>query len=215
VLAALWERSRSGRGQVIDAAIVDGAASLTTMVHGMLAAGTWLNERGVNLLDTGRPFYDVYQTSDGGWMAVGALEERFFAEFAALLGLPEGLPNRFDPRGWDQLRKTIADIFAQRTRDEWERIFQDSDACVAPVLDLEEAPEHPHMAARNTFVDIDGVRQPGPAPRFDRTPGAVQGGPPLRGEHTSEVLRSWGVSDVDELIASGAAVQGALPGATS
>jgi alpha-methylacyl-CoA racemase len=207
VLAALLERGTSGRGQVVDAAIVDGAASLTTMLHGMIAAGSWLDERGVNLLDTGRPFYDVYETSDGGWMAVGPLEERFFKQFAAQLDLPDDLPHRLDPDGWPRLRTAISAAFAKRTRDEWEDVFTGTDACVAPVLALKEAPEHPHLAARQTFVDVGGVRQPAPAPRFDRTPGAVGRPPARRGEHTRDVLEAWGVPAVEALLASGAAVQ--------
>jgi len=208
VLAALWERARSGRGQVVDAAIVDGAASLTAMLHGMLAAGTWRDERGVNLLDTGCPWYDVYQTADGGWMAVGPLESRFYAEFIARLGLPEDLARpRPGPSEWPRLRRAIADAFATRTRAEWEAVFAGSDACVTPVLSLKEATEHPHLVARGTFVEVDGVRQPAPAPRFDRTPGAIQRPPARRGQHTREVLESWGVPDVDALLASKAAIQ--------
>jgi len=208
VLAALWERDRSGRGQVVDAAIVDGAASLTAMLHGMLAAGTWRDERGVNLLDTGCPWYDVYQTADGGWMAVGPLESRFYAEFIARLGLPEDLARpRPGPSEWPRLRRAIAGAFATRTRAEWEAVFAGSDACVTPVLSLKEATEHPHLVARGTFVEVDGVRQPAPAPRFDRTPGAIQRPPARRGQHTREVLESWGVPDVDALLASKAAIQ--------
>jgi alpha-methylacyl-CoA racemase len=207
VLAALWEVGRSGRGQVVDAAIVDGAASLTTMLHGMLAGGSWHDERGVNLLDTGRPWYDVYETADGGWMSVGPLEVRFYAQFAELLGLPDDLARRPGPDEWPRLRSVIADIFRSRSRAEWEHVFAGTDACVAPVLGLKEAAEHPHLAARKTFVEVDGVRQPAPAPRFDRTPGAVQRPPARRGEHTREVLEEWQVPEVDGLLASGAAVQ--------
>ena len=206
VMAALWERARSGRGQVVDAAIVDGAASVTTMLHGMLAAGTWRDERGVNLLDTGTPWYDVYETADGGWMSVGPLEIAFYAEFAARLGLPEDLVRRPGRTRWPELRAAIAAAFATRTRADWEAVFDGSDACVAPVLGLREAADHPHLVARSTFVDIDGVRQPAPAPRFDRTPGAVQRPPARRGEHTREVLETWGVAGVDALLACGAAV---------
>lgn len=207
ILAALWEGHRSGRGQVVDAAIVDGAASLTTMLHGLLAGGSWLDERGVNLLDTGRPFYDVYETSDGGWMAVGPLESRFFREFTRLLDLPDDLPSRFDPEGWPLLRSRIAKIFLSRSRNDWEAVFVGTDACVAPVLGLKEAPEHPHLVARGTFIDIDRVVQPAPAPRFERTPGAVQGPPAQQGEHTRTVLEQWGVSGVESLLAAGVAVQ--------
>ncbi|GAA1653256.1 CaiB/BaiF CoA transferase family protein [Georgenia ruanii] len=207
VLAALWEAGRSGRGQVVDAAIVDGAASLTTMLHGMLATGGWRDERGVNLLDTGRPWYDVYETADGGWMSVGALEVKFYAEFAARLGLPDDLVRRPGPNEWPRLRAAIADSFRRRTRAEWETVFEGTDACVAPVLGLKEVAEHPHLRARQTFVEIQGVRQPAPAPRFDRTPGAVQSPPARRGQHTAEVLTEWQVPAVRDLLASGAAIQ--------
>jgi alpha-methylacyl-CoA racemase len=206
VLAALFEAARSGRGQVVDAAIVDGAASLTAMTHGMLAAGTWRDERGVNLLDGGVPWYDVYETSDGQWMAVGALEGKFFAEFTRLLGL--GAVSRGSVPGDEpELRELIASAFSGRTRAEWTKVFEGSDACVAPVLGLGEAADHPHLAARGTFVSVDGVSQPGPAPRFSRTPSAVQGPPARPGRHTREALLDWGVPDVDSLIESGAAVQ--------
>jgi alpha-methylacyl-CoA racemase len=202
VLAALLEASKSGRGQVVDAAIVDGAASLTSMMYGMLAAGLWRDERGVNLLDGGAPWYDVYETSDGQFMAVGALEEKFFLEFARLLGL--GDASRADP---GVLRTQIAAAFASRTRDEWVSVFSGSDACVAPVLGLTEAPSHPHLAERGTFVTVDGVTQPAPAPRFSRTPSAI-GQPPVRpGTHTREALEAWGLTNVDHLLETGAAIQ--------
>ncbi|HEX6527251.1 MAG TPA: CaiB/BaiF CoA-transferase family protein [Streptosporangiaceae bacterium] len=207
VLAALFEAARSGRGQVVDAAIVDGAASLTTMMHGMLAAGAWRDERGVNLLDSGVPWYDVYQTADGQWMAAGPLEQKFYVEFLTLLGLDPGEWNRGDPHTWPALRKRIAAAFATRTRAEWTKIFTGTDACVAPVLSLTEAAGHPHLAARGTFVEVDGVRQPAAAPRFSRTPSAVQSPPTRPGAHTREALADWGVPDVDSLIESGAAIQ--------
>ncbi|MFR9804133.1 CaiB/BaiF CoA transferase family protein [Pseudonocardia sp. RS010] len=211
VLAALWEAARSGRGQVVDAAVVDGTASLTTMLHGMIAAGTWHDERGVNLLDTGRPWYDVYQTSDGNWMSVGPLEGRFYRQFADALGLPAELLRRPNPADWPRLRAAISDRFATETRAHWESVFALTDACVAPVLGLAEAADHPHLAARGTFIEVGGVRQPAPAPRFDRTPGVVQRPPAMRGEHTREVLREWGVDDVEGLIDTGVATQLAPP----
>ncbi len=211
VLAALLEARTSGRGQVVDAAIIDGAASLMTAMYGMLAAGGWRDERGVNLLDTGTPFYEVYETADGGYMAVGALEPKFYAEFVSLLGLgPDstGQPaDRDDPAGWPALRERIAAAFKARTRDEWAAVFDGSDACVAPVLSMHEAPSHPQLAARATFVDVDGTRVPAPAPRFSRTPSAVQGSPAPVGGHTRATLTEWGVSDVDSLLESGIAVQ--------
>ncbi len=206
VLAALWERERSGRGQVVDAAIVDGTASLTSFLFGMRAQGLWSDERGVNLLDTGAPYYDVYETADGGWMAVGALEPQFFAELIALLGIP-GAPAQHDLARWPELRAAIAARFRERTRQEWAEVFAHTDACVAPVLSFAEAPDHPHIASRRTLVRRDGVSQPGAAPRFSRTAAQV-GAPPLpAGASTREVLTEWGVGDVDGLLASGAAVQ--------
>jgi alpha-methylacyl-CoA racemase len=177
VLAGVFEAARSGRGQVVDAAIVDGAANLTAVLHGMMAAGLWRDERGSNELDSGRPWYDVYQTADGKHVAVGAIEPQFYAEFVALLGLqPEAL-DRSAPESWPAIRAELARIFATRTRDEWAAVFDGTDACVSPVLSFGEAPHHPHIAERGTFIDVDGVMQPAPAPRFSRTPSAVRSGP--------------------------------------
>jgi alpha-methylacyl-CoA racemase len=206
VLAALWERERSGRGQVVDAAIVDGTASLTSFLFGMRAQGLWSDERGVNLLDTGAPYYDVYETSDGGWMAVGALEPQFFAELIARLGIPDA-PAQHDIARWPELRAAIAGRFRERTRQEWAEVFAHTDACVAPVLTFAEALDHPHMAARRTLVRRAGVSQPAAAPRFSRTAAQVGASPLPAGASTREVLTEWGVSDVDGLLASGAAVQ--------
>jgi alpha-methylacyl-CoA racemase len=204
VLAALWEAARSGQGQVVDAAIVDGASSLTALLHGLMAAGQWVDNRGVNFLDTGVPWYDTYRTADGQWMAVGALEPKFYAEFARLLGLSEEVAAlRADSSAWPQLRKAIADGFASRTRDEWSAVFEGTDACVAPVLSLTEAAGHPHLAARETFVDVAGVVQPAPAPRFSRTVAPRPTPPPAVGADTADVLRDWGVDNIDALIADG------------
>jgi alpha-methylacyl-CoA racemase len=203
VLAALVEARTSGRGQVVDAAIVDGAAHLTTMMMGHLAGGGWRNERGRNLFDTGAPFYDVYETSDGEYMAVGALEPAFYDELVRLLGIE--VPDRYDPARWPELRKVLADAFATRTQAEWTAVFDGTEACVAPVLP--PGGTHPHLEARGVFAEHDGVRQPVPAPRFSRTPTSL-GTPPSRpGRHTREALADWGIEDVDALIASGAAVQ--------
>jgi alpha-methylacyl-CoA racemase len=160
VLAALHEAQRSGRGQIVDAAIVDGSAHLTTMMLGALAAGAWKQERGTNLLDTGAPFYDVYETADGKHLAVGALEQPFYDELIAKLGITA--PDRNDPANWPELRKVLSETFAQRTQAEWTKVFDGSDACVAPVLPL--AGDHPHLVARGTFVDKDGVASPGRRP---------------------------------------------------
>jgi len=204
VLAALWESARSGQGQVVDAAIVDGTSSLTALLHGLMAAGQWTDGRGVNFLDTGVPWYDTYQTADGQSMAVGALEPKFYAEFARLLGLSDDVAAlRADSSEWVRLREAIADAFASRTRSEWTAVFDGTDACVAPVLSLTEASGHPHLAARETFVDVAGVVQPAPAPRFSRTVAPRPTPPPAVGADTADVLRDWGVDDVDALIAAG------------
>jgi alpha-methylacyl-CoA racemase len=193
VLAALAEARGSGRGQVVDAAIVDGTAHLLAMAHSMLATGTWSDERGVNLLDGGAPFYSVYETADGRHMAVGALEGKFYAELLARLGLDEDPAGQYDRAGWPALRTRIAAVFAKRTQAEWTEVFASSDACVAPVLSLREAAEHPHIRARGTILERDGRLQPGPAPRFSRTRAALGAPPPAPGQDTEEVLAAWGV----------------------
>jgi len=193
-LAALHVARSTGRGQVVDAAIVDGAAHLTTMFCGPLADGGWRAERGSNLLDGGAPFYDVYATADDGHMAVGALEPQFYAELLRILGLADAdLPAQHDVSGWPVLRDRFAATFATRTRAEWTELFDGTDACVAPVLSLAEAQHHPHLAARATFEDHFGVRQPAVAPRLSRTPGAIGDGPPMPGAHTQTVLTEWGL----------------------
>jgi alpha-methylacyl-CoA racemase len=195
VLAALLERERSGRGQVVDAAMVDGSALLNTFLYGLLAGGAWQEERGTNLLDGGAPFYDTYQTADGEYVAVGALEPKFYAELLAGLGLADaGLPGQYDRPGWPVLRQRFTEAFARRTRDEWTAAFSGSDACVAPVLRPSEAPHHPHTAARGTFLDGDGLVQPAPAPRFSRTPNAAPQPPPRPGADTAAVLTDLGLS---------------------
>ncbi|WP_223778083.1 CaiB/BaiF CoA-transferase family protein [Streptomyces sp. 135] len=193
VLAALTHARAGGEGQVVDAAIVDGASHLSAMIHGMLAAGGWQDRRGANLLDGGCPFYGTYETSDGGHMAVGALEQQFYDEFIALLGLTEVAPARKDPARWGELREAVAARFKERTRDEWTEAFEGSDACVAPVLSLREAPAHPHLAARGTFTDHGGITQPAPAPRFSATPTRVRSGPAQPGADTADVARDWDV----------------------
>ncbi|MFE5832248.1 CaiB/BaiF CoA transferase family protein [Streptomyces sp. NPDC056508] len=194
VLAALQHARAHGEGQVVDAAIVDGTAHLTTMIRGMLAAGSWQDRRGTNLLDGGCPFYGVYATSDGGHMAVGALEEQFYAEFVRLLGIgDEAAAGRYDLARWPDLREAVAKAFLSRTRQEWTEVFDGSDACVAPVLSLDEAPSHPHLAARGTFAEHGGLTQPAPAPRFSATPGTLRTGPALPGADTAEVARDWAV----------------------
>ncbi|MFJ7152577.1 CaiB/BaiF CoA transferase family protein [Streptomyces sp. NPDC100445] len=193
VLAALHHARASGTGQVVDAAIVDGTAHLSTMIHGMLAAGAWQDRRAANLLDGGCPYYGTYETADGGHMAVGALEERFYDEFLRLLGLDDPSSARTDPARWDELRARIAARFRSRTRAEWTAVFEDTDACVAPVLTLREAPHHPHLAARGTFTDHGGITQPAPAPRFSATPTTVRTGPARPGADAEAVARDWGI----------------------
>jgi alpha-methylacyl-CoA racemase len=204
VLAALREAERTGVGQVVDASIVDGAAHLATMIHSMRATGSWRDERGVNLLDSGAPFYDVYPAADGRFLAVGALEPQFFAELVEVLGIADLAPAQFDIGQWPRLREMIADAFASRTRDEWAAAFEGTDACVAPVMSLTEAPRHPHLAARRTFVEKDGAVQPGPAPRFSAHPNELGSPPPPPGAHAIEVFSEWAVPNKDDLITSGA-----------
>lgn len=198
VLAALLTARITGRGQVVDAAIVDGTAHLTTMFWGMLAEGTWRDARGSNLLDGGCPYYGVYETADGGWMAVGALEPQFYTAFVSLLGPDvEELPDRGDPRNWPELRAGFATRFKTATREEWTAVFEGSDACVAPVLSLHEAAGHRHLTGRGTYTEAYGITQPAPAPRFSDTPGTLRLPPAVPGAHTPDVARDW---DVPELL---------------
>jgi alpha-methylacyl-CoA racemase len=206
VLAALVERQRSGLGQVVDAAMVDGSALLSSFIYGLRARGAWRDERGVNLLDGGAPFYDTYATADGKYVAVGALEPQFYAALLAGLGLTDaGLPAQMDVAAWPVLRDRFTEVFAQRTRDEWAEVFAGTDACVAPVLSPAEAAAHPHNAAREVFAEVGGVSQPQPAPRFARTQ-AGRPQPPVRpGVDTDAVLGELGLgaSDIGALRASG------------
>jgi alpha-methylacyl-CoA racemase len=193
VLAALYERERSGRGQIVDAAMTDGSALLTTFLHSMRGAGMWAGPRGTNMFDGGLPHYDVYEAADGRFVSIGALEEKFYAELVRILGI-EDAPSRNDPANWPELRNRIAAAVKTRTRDEWAALAAASDACLAPVLDPGEAPRHPHNVARATFVEVDGRVQPAPAPRFDRTPTTDPRPPVNIGMHTNEVLEGIGVA---------------------
>ncbi|MFJ4673119.1 CaiB/BaiF CoA transferase family protein [Kitasatospora purpeofusca] len=193
LLAALHHARATGAGQVVDAAIVDGAAHLTAVLQGLLAGGRWQDRRGVNLLDGGAPFYAVYPAADGGHLAVGALEPQFYAEFARLLELGPDAPAQWDTARWPELRARIAARFATRTRAEWEAVFAGSDACVEPVLTMRQAHVHGHLASRGTYVEVDGVTQPAPAPRFSATPGALRRPPARPGADTAEVAHDWGV----------------------
>ena len=207
ILAALLEARISGEGQVVDAAIVDGTSHLNAMAAGMLAGGNYREERAANLLDGGMPFYDVYETSDGRHLSVGPLEPQFYEEFVKLLGI-EGAPDRYDLARSEELRTQITKAFAARTQAEWSEVFEGTDACVAPILPISEAMEHPHMLAREVFVEREGVRQPAPAPRFSRTTASLSAPPPVKpGIHTREALTAWGIENVDDLIERGVAVQ--------
>jgi alpha-methylacyl-CoA racemase len=208
VVCGLLEARRSGQGQVIDAAMVDGSALLATMIHGFRAAGWWHDRRGTNLLDTGAWFYEVYETADGGHLAVGALEPKFCAELVRLTGFAAAADpaNQFGQAAWPETKRRLAALFRTKTRDEWCALLEGSDACVAPVLGMGEAPDHPHNAFRQTFTEVAGVVQPAPAPRFSRTPGTIGRPPPHAGEHTDEALVDWGFQqcDIDKLRAAGA-----------
>ena len=200
VVCALVERGLSGRGQVVDAAMVDGASSLMAMFFGFKAMGAWDSERGVNLLDTGAPFYDAYETSDGKYISIGSIEPQFYALLLQHSGLgeEEELPHQMDREKWPDMKNRLAEIFKTKTRAEWSEIMEGTDICFAPVLTMDEAPDHPHMRHRSTFVDLEGVTQPAPAPRFSRTEAEVIRPPAFAGQHTDEVLESFGLSD-DEI----------------
>ncbi len=192
LVCALFEARRSGRGQVVDAAMVDGSAMLMLPFFGGSRSST-PHERGTNLLDSGAPFYDAYETADGRWVSVGAIEPAFYDELVARMGLDrETLPHQMDSGTWPALKEHFARVFRTRTRDEWCEVFEGSDGCFAPVLELAEAAAHPHNVARHAFVEIDGVGQPAPAPRLSVTPGQVHRPPPKPGQHTEEILAEWG-----------------------
>jgi alpha-methylacyl-CoA racemase len=196
IAAALVERERSGAGQVIDAAMVEAAALLATPFYGYVQTGAWSTERGTNIVDSGAPFYDVYETSDGRWLSVAAMEPRFYAALLVLLGLDSAeLPDQHDRESWPAMKERFAAVIATRTRDDWCAAAEDVEACVAPVLGVDELEEDPHLAAREAFVRYNGILQPAPAPRFSRTPTALSLHPPLPGEHTAEALRDWGFDE--------------------
>jgi alpha-methylacyl-CoA racemase len=206
VLAALYERVSSGRGQVVDASMVDGAALLTTQLHGLRAAGMWPGKRGENMLDGGAPFYDTYETADGKYIAVGALEMRFWADLVKVLGLdPERLPVHLDQSEWPRLREILSEAIGKHTQAELVARAEGTDACLTPVLSPWEAAEHPHNKARGTFVEIGGLVQPAPAPRFDRTPADTPEGPHETGSDTDEVLGEYGLdaTEIGRLRAAG------------
>ena len=206
IACGVIEARTSGRGQVVDAAMVDGASLLSTMFAGMRAAHTWHDERGVNVLDSGAPWYDSYATADGQYVAIGAIEPKFYAELIDRLGVDAPtLPAQYDRARWPELRERFAAAFRGKTRDEWCAVFEESDACFAPVLSFAEAADHPHNLARQRNVNVAGVDQPAPAPMFDRTPGAVRRGPPERGAMGREALADWGFepAQIERLAALG------------
>jgi alpha-methylacyl-CoA racemase len=202
IACALIEARASGKGQVVDAAMTEGASLLAAMFSGFLHARRWSEERGVNVLDSGAPWYDVYGTKDGRYVSIGSIEAKFYDDLLRRLGLEdENLPGQNESKGWPQLRERFAAIFRTKTRDEWCAVFEGSDACFAPVLSFSEARTHPHNSARKSFVSVAGVEQPAPAPRFSRTPPGVRGAPPERGEGGLEALRDWkfSASDIEKL----------------
>jgi alpha-methylacyl-CoA racemase len=199
VVCGILEAQRSGNGQVIDVAMVDGSAVLMSMMWGLKQLGVWKDEFGTNVLDTGAPFYDTYETKDGKFISLGSLEPQFYAELLQRLGLADsGLPAQMDPSGYDAWRAKFTELFKTKTRAEWDEVLRGSDACYAPVLTMTEAVNDEHIKARNTIIERDGVPQPAPAPRFSRTVAEVQRSAPWPGQHTDEALAEWGV-DADEI----------------
>lgn len=207
LLAALLEARISGQGQVVDAAIVDGTAHLNAMGASFLVSGLQGNERLTGLLDGGTPYYDIYETADGRHMSVGSLEPQFYAEMIERLGIADVAPDRNDPANFPELKALLTETFKSKTQAEWAEVFFDSDACVAPILPMPEAFEHPHIKAREVFVEREGIVQPAPAPRFSRTGATLSTPPDFAGAHTRDALEAWGVKDVAGLIADGVATQ--------
>jgi alpha-methylacyl-CoA racemase len=202
ILSAVFEARGSGRGQIVDAAMIDGLGSLMTHQFGFLGSGNWLPKRGSNFLDGGAPWYNVYRTRDDGYVSAAPIEPKFYRNFLGVLGLdPADLPDQMDRESWPEMRRRFADIFATKTRAEWCDLFDGIEACFAPVLSVQEAVKHPHQSARGAFVDIGGVVQPSPSPRFSRTPAKVRCPPPSPGSDTVDVLRDWEFSaeEIDAL----------------
>jgi alpha-methylacyl-CoA racemase len=207
VVCALLEAKGSGQGQVVDASMVDGTATLMAMIHGLHAMGLWNLEKGTNLIDGGAHFYDAYETADGKYISIGSIEPQFYVELLRLTGLDqEDLPHQMDREQWPALTERMAGVFKQKTRDEWCELMEGTDVCFAPVLTLDEARSHPHNVARGTFVEVAGVVQPAPSPRFSRTPGEISRPPSAPAADTDEALTDWGLSEAEvaKLRAAGA-----------
>ncbi len=210
VVSALWEAQRSGKGQVVDTSMLEGSAYLMLPIYGMHGSGFWSDERGANILDTGAPFYGTYETADGKWVSIGSIEPKFYAELMQKTGMDQmDLPAQMDRESWPSVIETYREVFKTKTRDEWCEIMEGSDICFAPVLSMTEAPSHPQNVARDSFVEIAGVTQPGPAPKFSRTQAKAGGPAPVLGQDTSEGLAEWGFSqdEIASLLTSGAVVQ--------
>lgn len=198
ILAGVIKARETGEGQVIDCAMSDGAASLMAMFYGFKASGAWTESRRSNLLDGGAHFYDTYQCADGKWVSIGSIEPQFYALLLEKTGISDpAFKSQMDRGAWPDLKAKLAAVIATKTRDEWSALMEATDVCFAPVLDLDEAPRHAHNVARQTFVEVAGVTQPAPAPRFSKTPGAIQGPPPAIGAHDQEALKDWGFSESD------------------
>jgi alpha-methylacyl-CoA racemase len=198
ILAGVIKARETGEGQVIDCAMSDGAASLMAMFYGFKASGAWTESRRSNLLDGGAHFYDTYQCSDGKWVSIGSIEPQFYALLLEKTGISDpAFKAQMDRGAWPDLKAKLAAVIATKTQSEWCALMEATDVCFAPVLDLDEAPKHAHNVARQTFVELAGVTQPAPAPRFSKTPGAIQGPPPAIGAHDQEALRDWGFSEAD------------------
>jgi alpha-methylacyl-CoA racemase len=207
LLAGVIQARETGKGQVIDCAMSDGAASLMAMFYGFKASGMWQETRRSNLLDGGAHFYDTYQCSDGKWISIGSIEPQFYALLLEKTGITDpDFQQQMNREKWPELRIKLAEVIAAKTRDEWCAIMDGTDVCFGPVLGLDETASHPHNAARSTFVDIEGVTQPAPAPRFSATPGAIQFPPAAIGAHNDTALADWGFAagDIDKLKAVGA-----------
>lgn len=210
LLAALLETTKSGKGQVIDCAMVDGVNSIMTVFHGMLAAGLWNEKRGHNVLDGGAHFFSVYETKDKQYVVIGPIEERFYKELLGKLQIDDPLfADQSNSDNWPPLKEKLQQIFSTRTRDEWCDLLEGTDCCFSPVLSLSEASQHPHNQQRENFVEVDGITQPSPAPRFERTPGKIQSPPVEAGQHTEELLKDFGFSesDIQNLLDNGVAYQ--------